>query len=440
MSTANLSFADRPKSLIRAALWATVAPPFRVRTWLRGLWLLLSFPIGLTVFVALAISISLGISLLVVVVGVPILLCVLMLSRLLGTIDRQLVRTLLGKPIQPPAPVTTDTGGILRQTLGLVRAPSTWLALAWAAFRFPLGLLNFIVLAVGYALSGAMIAIAFASDADLVSNGTRIAALVGGTALGILMFHLIDGLAWVQGQLAGVLLGKSQRHQILEVHARAEHAEATVDLARELHDSVGHAMTASMLQAAAGKQMLDTDPALTRKALQSIEDQSRQALDELDRVLGLLRRRNPNEASPSLRSIASLETLVEQTQQAGTPVQLRVGEGLDTVSALVSSETYRIVQEALTNVMRHASGAPTTVSISIEAPGFDGSRQVLVEVANGPGGKSQLTRREGVGGRGLSGVAARARALGGSASWGTTFEGGFTLHAMLIDRQGRIAP
>ncbi len=169
-------------------------------------------------------------------------------------------------------------------------------------------------------------------------------------------------------QAALPLLGPDQTEQIAELEAAADRAAERGRLARELHDSVGHALTVTTLQAAAAARLLDTDPPAARRALAAIEETGRSAMADLDHVLGLLRAEVPG-APPRApaRTLADLDALLDDARGTGADVRLaRDGAAPPDVPRAVSQEAYRVVQEALTNALRHAPGEPVAVAV---APG-----------------------------------------------------------------------
>ncbi|MGW4383512.1 sensor histidine kinase [Kitasatospora sp. NPDC004531] len=205
---------------------------------------------------------------------------------------------------------------------------------------------------------------------------------------------------------APALLGPSAAERLAQAERRTAQLAERNRLARELHDSVGHALGVVTLQAAAAGRVLDRDPAFARGALAAIEEAARAAADELDHVLGLLREESPGRApQPDLRDV---HRLADSARAAGSPVALTVGD-LDATPAVVSREAYRIVQEALTNALRHAAGSPVQVSIEAEA----GELRLLV--SNPLPARVRASRR---GGRGIRGIAERAQLLGGQAEFG----------------------
>ncbi|MCO5995177.1 sensor histidine kinase [Actinoallomurus rhizosphaericola] len=246
--------------------------------------------------------------------------------------------------------------------------------------------------------------------------------------LGLLILPLIVSLGAAVGavlaRLAPALLGPSPADRLVQLERRAEQLIERNRLARELHDSIGHALTVTTLQAGAAVRLLDTDPEFARRALSAIEETGRTALEDLDHVLGLLRE-DPSARTPQ-RTLADVEALVEQTRSAGAEVRAEVGP-TDGIPAVVSREAYRILQEALTNVLRHAGKVPVDVRIGVCADRLE------LEVANplGPSATSRtgaaprtgVVQRPGAaprsgGGSGLRGVRERVALLGGRSTAG----------------------
>src|SRR5207342_2899833 len=149
------------------------------------------------------------------------------------------------------------TGTIWQRVLGLIRSATTWRAVTWMLLRFPLGLASAVAVVSVAALGAALMAAPFDGAIRDPSAGVVAAALAGGAAVVALAFHLVDLLALVQRSLAHALLGPSQRERTAMLTARAEQADLRADLARELHDSVGHSVTAAVVQAAAAQRVLD---------------------------------------------------------------------------------------------------------------------------------------------------------------------------------------
>ncbi|WP_217162801.1 histidine kinase [Streptomyces sp. AC512_CC834] len=251
---------------------------------------------------------------------------------------------------------------------------------------------------------------------------------------GAAMLVALAGCAGVCGTLlarwAPALLGPSAEDRVAAAEARAADLAVRNRLARELHDSVGHALSAVTLQASAARRVLDSDPEFVREALAAIEDTTRRTVGELDAVLGVLRdgdapgaawdtapARAPAPApAPAPTLAADLDGLLRRTRAGGPRVTATVATDPETLPPLVSREAYRIVQEGLSNALRHA-GEEVTVALRVEV--LDDDLRITVE---NPLGGSRPVPRPG-GGHGLRGIADRARLLGGAAEAGPDPEG-----------------
>ncbi|MER5961674.1 histidine kinase [Streptomyces sp. NPDC002057] len=233
---------------------------------------------------------------------------------------------------------------------------------------------------------------------------------------GLLMLLALAAVAAATGALlarqAPRLLGPSPADRLAAAERRAAEAESRNRLARELHDSVGHALSAVTLQAGAARRVLDggdgTDLEFVREALTAIEETTRRTVGELDWVLGLLRRDGDAEEGPGPGpGLDALESLV---RGAGPKVALTVSGDLAPVPEALSREAYRIVQEGLTNAARHAGGEPVTVRLDAR------TEKVEITMENPLPERPPVARPHG--GRGLRGIAERARLLGGTAQAG----------------------
>ncbi|MGW2860799.1 sensor histidine kinase [Streptomyces sp. NPDC001205] len=205
-------------------------------------------------------------------------------------------------------------------------------------------------------------------------------------------------------RLAPVLLGPTPADRLAAAEQRAAELAVRNRLARELHDSVGHALSAVTLQAGAARRVLDSDPEFVREALTAIEETTRRTVDELDAVLGLLRQDDGEFAAPDL---AALEGLLSRT---GLKVTYSLEGDPAAVPELVSREAYRIVQEGLSNALRHGGSSPVTLRVAV------GGGELAIVMENPLSGAPPVVRPGG--GRGLRGIAERAALLGGHASAG----------------------
>jgi len=202
--------------------------------------------------------------------------------------------------------------------------------------------------------------------------------------------------------------------------AREAVAEERTRIARELHDVVAHSVSIIAVQAGAAEAYVDRDPARAREHIGAVRRTAAETLTEMRRLLDVLRE---DEALYTPQpTLAGLERLVEEVRATGVPVELTWEGDVDGLPAGIDLAAYRIVQEALTNVRRHAGGAPTRVHVRRA----DGS--IEVEVVNaaptspgeGPGG-----------GHGLVGMRERVRLYGGSLDAGAGEDGGFAVRARL---------
>jgi signal transduction histidine kinase len=228
-----------------------------------------------------------------------------------------------------------------------------------------------------------------------------------GVALLVALAYAVAGLGALAATMAPVLLGPSPAERIAALEAEAGQLAERNRLARELHDSVGHALTVTTLQAAAAREVLDSDPEFVRRALTAVEETGRAAMAELDQVIGLLRAADRAGPAP-MRTLADLDRLLADARGAGTEVDLEVAGPLSGVPAVVSREGYRIVQESLTNAARHAAGEPVSLHVAVA----DG--ELGIEVANRLRGDQASVG----GGRGLAGMRERVALLGGRMSAG----------------------
>ncbi|MFI6896980.1 sensor histidine kinase [Streptomyces sp. NPDC050256] len=230
---------------------------------------------------------------------------------------------------------------------------------------------------------------------------------------GIAMLVALTGCAAAAGALlanrAPVLLGPTPDDRLAAAERRAAELAVRNRLARELHDSVGHALSAVTLQAGAARRVLDSDPEFVRAALTAIEETTRRTVGELDTVLGLLRR-DDNEAgdeAPDQPSGPGLDALDGLLAHCGLPVQYVDDGDPDGVPGAVSREAYRIVQEGLSNALRHGGrGEPVRLRITVHAAG-----ELEIVLTSPLPGRSAVVRPGG--GRGLRGITERAVLLGG---------------------------
>jgi signal transduction histidine kinase len=248
---------------------------------------------------------------------------------------------------------------------------------------------------------------------------------------------IVAGLTIVVAGMAG-LLSRTRHAYLQEAQERAARAEAERDresaqaaagerarIARELHDVVAHHVSLMAVQAEAAASLLPGRPEQARQSVEIIGDTARQALTELRRLLGVLRGPGEDLQTEPSPSLGELGAVLEQVRGTGLPVDFRVEGTPCVLSPGVDLTAYRIVQEALTNTMRHAPAAHAAVTLSYE-PGY-----VTVSVANTASAAAHRPARGGRAGFGLAGIAERVASCGGSLSAGPTLAGGFAVTARL---------
>jgi signal transduction histidine kinase len=195
-------------------------------------------------------------------------------------------------------------------------------------------------------------------------------------------------------------------------------------IARELHDIVGHSISVMGVQAGAVRVRLGDDQDRERDALLAVERTGRQAVGEMRRLIGLLRT-GPDEISSPSPSLRRVEQLVAEMRDAGLSVDLQVTGSLDALPPGVDLAGYRIVQEALTNALKHAPGAHVSVDVRAERDRLE------VAVHDDGGAASVAPSANGHVGHGLIGMRERASLYGGSLTTGPAPGGGFRVHARI---------
>jgi signal transduction histidine kinase len=214
---------------------------------------------------------------------------------------------------------------------------------------------------------------------------------------------------------------RAQRELIQQEQRSALLTERT-RIARELHDVVAHHMSLIAVRAETAQYRLGELSDATREEFSQISAAARESLVEMRRVLGVLRSQDQEALTAPQPGIADLTELVERARAAGAAVELTLPDGPLATSPAVELSGYRIVQEALSNVARHAPGVPATVEVSRD------DRELTVVVRNAPPARPVPDNPAG---HGLAGMRERAAALGGRLAAGRTSDGGFEVRAVL---------
>ncbi len=241
---------------------------------------------------------------------------------------------------------------------------------------------------------------------------------------------LIIGGPWLAGLMIR-LRRQSERSLTLRTvelerdqneRARAAVAEERARIARELHDVVAHAISVVVVQARGGRKVLDSDVDASRTAFDSIERTGEQALGEMRRLLGMLRDDGDEEQTRAPQpSLARVEALAEEMRASGLPVEVAIGGVPNGIPPGVDVSGYRIVQEALTNVLKHAG--PTVARVGVRYSSH------AVEITVADDGRGGLT---GAGtGNGLLGIRERVAVVGGEVEAGPQPDGGYVVRARL---------
>lgn len=275
----------------------------------------------------------------------------------------------------------------------------------------------------------------FFQPADTM-NTAALLFVLGGVVLALT--GALRGLGDARQRIAeqeSISEAERSRRTLLEERAR---------IARELHDVVAHHMSVITVQADSAPYRLPGMPEPVQEEFAAIAASARESLGEMRRLLTVLRAPDgaggaggpggggaDGERAPQ-PGIGRLQQLVEATVRAGQPVELSLAAGAARAAPpAVDLSAYRIVQEALANVVRHAPGAPTRVSVTVDED------EVLVLVVNGPAARDAVVEPDGPGtGHGLVGMRERVRLTGGTLDTGPLPDGGFRVAARLPLRAG----
>ena len=267
----------------------------------------------------------------------------------------------------------------------------------------------------------ALAAVATQAYLDPLNRGNR------SNLVASLVFSAVTVAAWSCGFVVRRRRQARALRATSQARAARDRAEATrtaaaderARIARELHDVVSHSLGIVVVQAAAADELLDSDPDAARRAIEGIRRTARDGLVEMRRMLGVLRSLDPDslDVQPGL---GTLRALADEVTAAGLPVNLSVETGERPVSAGVAISTYRIVQESLTNSIKHSQA--THVEVSVRC-----GETLELEIEDNGVGPDDDPRA----GHGLVGIRERVAALGGTLDVGRGVSGGFRLVAVL---------
>lgn len=248
----------------------------------------------------------------------------------------------------------------------------------------------------------------------------------------VVQFLLFGGL-WVIGTLFRTrrIRLESTEHVLANLEAEQDRLareavqEERVRIARDLHDIVGHTLNLIVVQAGAAQAVFKSRPDQALESLEAIETISRQSLSDMERMLGILRPSDGDGDSYGVHSsLEEVDRLAKQFTEAGLPVKVNVKGAPRKLPPSLDLSAYRIVQEALTNTLKHAGTAKAAVAISYLED------KIEVDIID-DGNSSGETESGSIGGRGLIGMKERVALFGGTLEVGPAADGGFRVHASL---------
>ncbi len=268
------------------------------------------------------------------------------------------------------------------------------------------------------------------SRAALPASCVALLALIASTNLSVRPFSPVVEMLTIGPWLVGVLVASRERAS-KELERRAAELETERELfaresvryerariARELHDIVAHCVSLMVVQANAGERLVAIDPRRAAQAFASISGAANQADDEINRLVELLTDSRTATPSAGLRIV---EELVRRAQASGLAVSCQLSGDIDDLTDDGADAAYRLVQEGITNAIKHAPGAAIDIAVSA---GDDG---IEIRVANGPGRAAPSGLERSGGGNGLAGMRERLGRCRGICDAGTTPDGGWQL-------------
>ena len=263
----------------------------------------------------------------------------------------------------------------------------------------------------------------------LIGSGVVLSARAGPIgAVEVAAIAMFDALPFLLAWPLGAMMRRLREYRVVledrnrqldqerEVNARRAVLEERVRIARELHDVVAHHVSVMGVQAGVARRLFDRDPPEAVAAIGSVETASRQAIADLQQLVGVLRRQEEGDDLAPQPSLQRLPELVEHMRQTGLPVKLTTTGESQQLPAGVELSAYRIIQEALTNTLKHAGPAQAAVTVRYD------NGAVEVEVVDD--GQGPPPARQETGGKGLVGMQERVRLYGGRLEAGARPGGG----------------
>jgi signal transduction histidine kinase len=246
---------------------------------------------------------------------------------------------------------------------------------------------------------------------------TNVVLLAGATLAGDWARQRRSQLAWATERAA---LSEREHHLVADIAM----AEERLRIARDLHDVIAHSLSVIAVQASVAGVILDDQPDQARAALDAIAATSRESLSEVRAMVSALRADDSEPYAPT-HQLADVVHLCDEVRKVGLPVELSVEGDPKKVPAGVAMAAFRIIQQSLTNVVQHAPGAPTHVTVEIDG------REVRVAVVNSAVRQPHVVGNERHNGQGLIGMRERVAMWSGTLSAGPCLDGGFAVSATL---------
>ncbi len=242
---------------------------------------------------------------------------------------------------------------------------------------------------------------------------------------------LSDSWGWSLNTVWVFALGAGFRHERLlreeassasESRTQAAAAQDRLRVARELHDVLSHSLSVVVVQAEVADTFLEVDPLKSREAIRQVASTGRAALGETRRIVEILRDPDRDPANSPPLGLPDVPALVDRLRQSGLPVSLTIGSSLPALSPEAAATAYRVVQEGLTNVLRHAGQVPTNVIVTRTGDA------VVIDIHDQGNRFAPGTQPSG---HGLSGMRERVSSCGGDMTSGPCNDGGFRVRAVL---------
>ncbi len=278
----------------------------------------------------------------------------------------------------------------------------------------------FIVVATGLSAAAVLLALIYDTEGRWFQCASRIAVVLGP--------YFFGDSRRTRNELLESLRERAQRAEEDRAReARQAVADERTRIAHELHDVVAHSLSVMVVQATAGQRLITRDPARAAESLGSVADTGREALAEMRRILGVLDNRPESEQGAHelvpQPGLSDIDALVERCRSAGMHIDVQRSGADVSLGAGIELAVYRVIQEALTNVLKHAGTAHVKLQLRVEEP-------LLIEVADDGLGLVAAKSSDGRG-RGVIGMRARVESVGGEFHAGPRPGGGFIVRAVI---------